>query len=480
MAVLPDTPARNSGDHPETTKTIFQLILQEIPLYIKNRKELVSHGLIKDRETIIDIIEHALARADPYKATLNLVHLEGDILHIGDLRFDLPERGNIYILGAGKATFRVAKALEEILGERIADGVIIVKEGQPDTLKRVKVREASHPLPDERGFLAAKEMKTLAGMARKGDIVFCAFSGGSSALAPLPLAGITLNDKRMINELLLYSGASIREINAVRKHLSDIKGGNLALSIFPAEIINLTISDVIDDPLDYITDLTVPDTSTFADAIQVLQKYDLMDRISEPAREHLLRADPEKETPKDSGDNLVHTFIVVKSNTAGEAASSIASEMGLASMILTSALEGESAEASRVFTDTAATIRTHQRPLAAPCALIASGETTVTMPGTGGKGGPNQEFALGAALQLGGKGGLVIAAIDTDGTDGPTEIAGGIVDCSTIERAGEKRLDVLESLLSHDSSTILRELGDAVITGHTGTNVNDLIVMLIS
>lgn len=448
-------------------------------MYIKNKEELTSHGQVEGRGTVIDIIEHALLAADPYTATINLVHLDGDILTVGGLHFDLSKRGKIYLFGAGKATFPIAKALEEILGERISDGVVILKEGQEGTLERVRMREASHPLPDERGFMAAKEMKSLAETVQEGDIVFCVITGGSSALAPFPASGITIEEKRRVHELLIHSGATIREINAVRKHLSQIKGGKLALSIFPAELISLTVSDVTDDPLDYITDLTVPDTSTFEDAIQVLKKYDLVGKIPKSALEYLLNATPEMENPRDFNNMPVHTFVIVKSKVVCEAASNRAKELGFAPMILTSTLEGEAKEISHIFTGMAREIKTYGRPLTAPCVVIAGGETTVTISGSYGKGGPNQEFVLSAALQLAGMSGVVIAAIDTDGTDGPTELAGGIIDSSTTERAREKGLDLLESLLSHDASTTLSELSEVIVTGHTGTNVNDLYVMLV-
>jgi len=449
-------------------------------MYIRNREELTSHGETEGREAVVDIIEQALLAADPYSATTNLVQLNRDILTVGDLRYDLSRRGRIYVLGAGKATFPIAKALEEILRERIADGIVIVKEGQEGTLRRIKKREASHPLPNEQGFMAAQEMKSLAEAAQEGDIVFCAITGGSSALAPLPAPGITIEEKRKVHELLLNSGATIREINAVRKHLSRIKGGRLALSIFPAEIINLTVSDVTEDPLDYITGPTVPDTSTFADAIQVLNNYDLLGKIPESAREYLLDATAEMENPKDFSDRPVHDFVIVKSSVPCEAASNRARGLGFTPMILTSTFEGESKEVSYVFTSIAREVKTHGRPLAAPCAVIASGETTVTLCGEYGKGGANQEFALSAALQLDGRNGVVIAAIDTDGTDGPTELAGGIVDSSTTERARQKGLDLRHRLRSHDATTALTELGDAIRTGHTGTNVNDLYLMLVS
>jgi len=447
-------------------------------MYIQNRNELVSHGYKKGREAVIDIIEHALQAVDPYQATRELVHLEGSILSVGYLNSDLSKRGDIYLLGMGKATFPIAKAMEEILGERITEGLIIVKEGQKGDLKRVKVREASHPLPDSRGLEAAKEMKAMAERAREGDIVFCAITGGSSALAPLPVSDVSLEEKRGIHELLLRSGATIREINAVRKHLSDIKGGKLALSIFPAEIINLTVSDVTEDPLDYITGPTVPDTSTFEDAILVLKKYDLLWRVPKSALDYLQRATPEMENPKDFGNMPVHTFVLVKSRTICKAASNRAQELGFASMILTLTLEGESREAGIAFARLGAEIQRCSKPLTPPCVVVAGGETTVTIHGQCGEGGPNQEFALSAALQLDNEG-VVIAAIDSDGTDGPTDIAGGIVDASTAERAKEKDIDISGHLSHHNASPVLRELNDAVITGHTGTNVNDLKMLLV-
>jgi len=447
-------------------------------MYIQNRNELVSHGYKKGREAVIDIIEHALQAVDPYRATRELVRLEGSILSVGNLNFDLSKRGAIYLLGMGKATFPIAKAMEEILAERITEGLIIVKEGQKGDLKKVKVREASHPLPDSRGLEAAKEMRAIAERARKGDIVFCAITGGSSALAPLPVPGVSLEEKRKIHELLLRSGATIREINAVRKHLSDIKGGKLALSIFPAEIINLTVSDVTEDPLDYITGPTVPDTSTFEDAILVLEKYDLLRRVPGSALDYLQKATPEMENPKDFGNMPVHTFVLVKSGTICKAASNRAQELGFASMILTLTLEGESREAGIAFARIGAEIQRRSKPLTPPCVVVAGGETTVTIHGQCGEGGPNQEFALSAALQLDDEK-VVIAAIDSDGTDGPTGIAGGIVDASTAERAKEKDIDISRHLLHHNASPVLRELNDAVITGHTGTNVNDLKILLV-
>lgn len=452
-----------------------------IVTYIKNRRKLSSHGYKKGREAAINIIEHTLCAVDPYVATKNLVSLCGEVLTVDRLHFDLSRRGNIYVLGAGKATFPIAKALEEILGERITEGLIIIKKGQGGTLEKIKIRRAAHPIPDREGLDAAKEVKRLTKKAQENDIVFCAITGGSSALMPLPVSGITLEEKRRINELLLASGTTIRETNAVRKHLSNIKGGKLALSIFPAEIINLTVSDVTEDPLDYITGPTVPDTSTFSEAISVLEQYNLWDKFPKSATYYLQNATPELETPKDFGgfESRVHSFILIKSGIVCEAAAEKARELGFAPLILTTALEGESREVGVVFAGIAKEIKHSNRPLPPPCAIIAGGETTVKIDGSCGEGGPNQEFALSAALQLASYNKVIIAALDTDGTDGPTDIAGGLTDDSTVERAKENGLDLFKHLLEHDASTILSSLGDAIVTGSTGTNTNDLKILLV-
>jgi len=451
-------------------------------MYIKNREKLTSHGYKKGREAAIDIIEYTLHAIDPYIATKNLVKLCGETLTVGPLNFNLSQRGNIYVLGAGKATFPIAKALEEILGGKIAKGLIIVKKGQDGTLKKIKIREASHPLPGKEGFNAAKEIMKIAKQTQKKDIVFCTITGGSSALAPLPVSSISLKEKKQINELLLTSGATIREINTVRKHLSNIKGGKLALSIFPAEIINLTVSDVTGDPLDYITGPTVPDTSNFSEAISVLKKYNLWDKLPKSVINYLQNATPELETPKNFGkfSSLVHSFILIKSGVVCESAAEKAKELGFTPMILTTMLEGESKEVGIVLTGIAKEIIHHNRPLIPPCALIAGGETTVKINNEHGKGGPNQEFALSAALQLSSYTNVTVAAIDTDGTDGPTNIAGGLVDNSTMERAKEKGFNIFECLVKHDTSRVLLSLDDAVITKATGTNANDFKILLVS
>lgn len=437
-------------------------------MYIRNRDELLSHGNTDLRRAALDIAEYALSRGDPYKATRELVSLENSILAVGHLTYDLSQRGRIYVLGAGKASLPIARALEDVLGDRIHDSMVAVKEGQKSLTRIIRMREASHPLPDQRGFEASQEMIRLAHEATENDIVFCAITGGSSALAPYPVDGMSIDDKRLVHKLLLESGASIREINAVRKHLSCIKGGRLALAIFPAEIVNVTVSDVTGDPYDYITCPTVPDTSTFDDARRVLDKYHLWERFPATAASYLRGAGAEMENPKGFGEHRVHTFLLVKSSTVCEAAAEKAEELGFAPHILTTEMEGDSIEEGLAF---AQKLNAHEE--SGPVALIAGGETTVTLESEGGEGGPNQEFALSAARALSTEN-QVVLSLDTDGTDGPTVLAGATTDRSTTERARASGADIELALARHDVSPLLRALSDALITGHTGTNVNDL------
>jgi glycerate 2-kinase len=274
--------------------------------------------------------------------------------------------------------------------------------------------------------------------------------------------------------LLLESGASIREINAVRKHLSQIKGGRLALDIFPAEIINLTVSDVTGDPYDYITDPTVPDTSTFEDARRVLDDCALWDSMPPAAACYLREATPVMENPKNFGDMPVHTFLLVRSGEVCEGAAEEARRLGFSPLVLTCEMEGDSIEQGRSF---GKQLTSDSRRHTGPIAVIAGGETTVALASSGGTGGPNQEFALSAALSLAADG-MVVVSLDTDGTDGPTGIAGALTDVSTVERARGAGLDILDALRRHDVSPLLQTLNDAIITGHTGTNVNDLKIGL--
>ena len=449
-------------------------------MYVKNYDELIDHGNKLLREHLLNSIESALERVDPYRLTRELVRIEGGTLKIGDLEFNLSLLGRICVLGAGKATFPIAKALEEILDDRISEGLIIVKEDEDRKLNRIKVTRAGHPLPNKAGLAAAREIVTIASNGRNTDLFLVAFTGGSSALMPSPADGMSLEDKREITELLLGSGATIREVNAVRKHLSRTKGGRLAKAIAPATIVNITVSDVIGDPLDCITDPTVTDSSTFDDAKHALMKYDLWDKIPKSARDCLSKADPTKETLKEYGALRVHNFIIANNVMAAEAALGHLTRAGFHSQVLTTSLEGESREVGYALASIASEILEYDRPMKKPASIVCAGETLVRLepPTKGAKGGPSQELAMAMAVRLQDRGNFAGIFFDTDGSDGPTDFAGAVIDSQTGQRAKALDLDLYESLKRHNVSTPLERLNDAVVTGPTGTNVMDLAIVI--
>ena len=458
------------------TQTLDYCVDEMISHEVLNRSCLIDHGPSQLRADAVDIIEHAIRAADPYEETRKLVHLEGNLLQIGTLNYDLRIWKNVFILGAGKATQGIALALEEILGDHITDGVVILKRGEGNHLKRIRVVYASHPVPDEASIQGAWELVELARKAGEHDLVISAITGGSSALAVLPPDGVSLSDKQCMNELLLSSGASIREINAVRKHVSLIKGGRLALEVFPAELVILTVSDVVGDPLDYITDPTVPDTSSYIDAWNTLDKYCLWDQLPHAIREYLKRG-IEIESPK-SFDGKFHPFVLVAGDAAFKGAVNRCIELGYDATLIPKEIEGESCAQARAIVDQAESKFKETRG-DKPFTLIGRGETIVTIAGSHGKGGPNQEFALTAALAIQGHDGIVAASIDMDGTDGPTVFSGAIVDGWTVARAKELGFEAEECLKNHASTVLLKAADDLVYTGPTGTNVNDLMFILI-
>jgi glycerate 2-kinase len=445
---------------------------------VVNRDRLLDHGPSALRRDAVDIIEAGIKGADPYLSAKQMMSLEGDYFRVNELTLDLRAFDHIYVLGAGKATQGVALALEDILGERITAGLVTLKRGEQLKLRRVKAIHAGHPLPDRDSLRAGRALAALARRAGERDLVFAAITGGSSSLAVSPVEGVSLEELRKLNQLLLTCGAGIREINAVRKHLSRIKGGRLGLKVFPALLVNLTVSDVIGDPLDYITDLTVPDTSTVADARRTLREYALWEAVPESVRRYLQGWDG-IETPK-TYDREYHTVVVVPGDAAAQAALSASERLGYSAQILSLGIEGESHGQGVGFVHQAdGLVRSCASGL--PSAIIGGGETTVTLKENEEslKGGPNQVFALGAAQAIAGRQDAVVAAVDTDGTDGPTDAAGGLVDGWTLARAGSIGLDAEVSLRLHESGLFLESANDLVITGPTGTNVNNLMLMLV-
>lgn len=435
---------------------------------------LTGHGREGLRRDALAIATQALAAVDPVAAARRLLRLEDDLLHVGEAAYHLASR-DVYLLGAGKATIGLAALLDELLGARLRAGAVVVKRGQGRRLRHIEVIEASHPVPDAESLRGGERLLALAAQAQPDDLVLAVVTGGSSALAIAPAEGLTLEDKITTNRLLLASGLDIVRINDVRKHLSRLKGGRLAAAC-GCEIVNLTVSDVVGDPPDYFTDLTAADRSTFADAAAACDAAGLWDRLPPAVVAHLRRADPAAETVKELP--RVHDHIVATSAIMCDAAAAAATALGYRADVLTLSLEGESADAGRIL---AAALR-HAGPGAA---LVAGGETTVTLDspapagdGAEAGGGPSQEAAVAAALALEGGPPACLLCLDSDGSDGPTDAAGGLVDDLTPEAARAAGIDLPAALAAHRAGPALAATGDLVVTGPTGTNVDDLRVGL--
>jgi hydroxypyruvate reductase len=436
------------------------------------------------RDDARHILHAAIAAADPRDAVRRALRMEGDVLVVGDEdeRIALGDVGRVWLIGAGKAAVGMALAAREVLGERIAGGTLCTKDGHGGGAPGIYTWEAAHPVPDTRGLAAAADALACARAAGERDLVLCLLSGGASALWPAPVEGVSLTELRALTGALLRAGATIREINAVRKHLSRIAGGWLARAANPARVVTLAVSDVVGSPLDVIGGgPTVPDPSTFADALGVLNAYE----IAAPGAvlRHLQAgaAGDAAETPKPGDDCFERaTAHVVASNAdALRGAAEAAGRLGYRAEILAGDLEGEAREVAHGIARAALDRQGALAPGDPPLALILGGETTVTVRGSG-TGGRNQELALALALQLEGRPDIVAAALGTDGTDGPTHAAGGIVDGGTIARAAQARLDARDHLARNDSNPLLRATGDLLVTGPTGTNVCDVVVLLVT
>ena len=437
----------------------------------------------RERAEVLEILKAALETVDPGKLVERHVRLEDDKLIIGKRTYDLKGYKRILVVGGGKASAAMAQALEGILGERISAGVVNTRYGYTAETELIELNEAGHPLPDERGLRGAEEMRELLEGAREGDLVICLLSGGGSALLPLPAAGIELEEEGQVTDLLLRSGATIAELNTVRKHLSAVKGGQLARLAYPAEVVALILSDVVGDPLETIASgPTAPDPTTFAEAQEILRRYGLWDRIPSSVREHIARgvAGEVPETPK-PGDPVfshIYNFIIGSNRLALEAARHKAEELGFNTLLLSSFVEGEAREVGKLLAAIAKEVDHSGNPLSKRAMIIAGGETTVTVRGRG-KGGRNQELALSAAIAIAGLENVVIASLATDGTDGPTEAAGGLVDGHTADRAWALGLEPSSYLEDNDAYNLLKRTGDLIITGPTNTNVNDLMLIAV-
>ena len=436
------------------------------------------------RKDALAIFQAGLKAVDPVNAIKQHVSLQNNTLNVGDRTYNLASYESIYVIGAGKASAAMAQPIEELFSGRLKTGFINVKYGHTLPLSIIQVNEAGHPVPDEAGLLGTKKIIELMSQTGEKDLVLFLISGGGSALLPCPVQGLTLEDKQQMTKLLLEVGAAIHEINALRKHISRVKGGRLAKLAYPSTIISLILSDVVGDNLDSIASgPTVPDESTFDDCLDILKKYELQDEISSSVLEFLKAGaqGEHEETPKADDPVFERTQnVIIGSNIlAVKAAEKKAQEMGYKSLILSTLIEGETKEVAKVHAAIAKEILSTGNPIKKPACVISGGETTVTIQGQG-LGGRNQEFTLAAAIEIDGWDGVVILSGGTDGTDGPTDAAGAIADGMTVSRAKELELDAQASLKENDSYNFFQPLDDLIITGPTHTNVMDLRLMIIA
>jgi hydroxypyruvate reductase len=420
------------------------------------------------RRHSLAIFRAALAAANPADAVSR--HLA---------RRDFTRFRDIYVIGAGKAGASMARAAERFLGRQITAGLVNVKDGHLAKLRRIELNQCGHPVPDERGVAGAERIAQIADAAGPGDLVICLVSGGASALLPLPAEGITLEEKQATTRLLLASGATIHQINAVRKHISRIKGGQLARLAGPARVESLLLSDVIGDDLDVIgSGPTAPDASTFITAGAILDRYQIRHRVPATVRRRIEQGErgaiPETPKPADPLFARVRNTIVGGNRLALDAAARAARQLGYRTLILSSTIQGETREIARMHAAIAREIAATGRPIRPPACIVTGGETTVTIQGDG-LGGRNQEFTLAAALEIAGLPGVVVFSAGTDGTDGPTDAAGAIADGHTLAR----NPDAQSYLDRNDSYRYFQPLGDLVITGPTNTNVMDVRLILV-
>jgi hydroxypyruvate reductase len=376
----------------------------------------------------------------------------------------------------------MARAVEQVFGARVAGGLVVTKYGHGEPLRRVELREAGHPVPDQAGVEASRELAARLGAVQAGDLVICVISGGGSALLPSPAEGIALAQKQEVTRLLLGCGATIDEINCVRKHLSTVKGGGLARLAQPAALLTLILSDVVGDPLDVIASgPTVPDPTTFAAAREVLARRGLTDQVPAAVRARLEAGARGElpETPKPGDPVFARAMnVMVGSNAlAMTAAARRARALGYRPLVLSTTVTGETREVAAVHAAIARELAATGQPLRRPACILTGGETTVTLRGTG-KGGRNQEFALAAALGIQGLERVAVLSAGTDGNDGPTDAAGAFVAGDTVARARSAGLDPVGALDGHDAYPFFEALGDLVVTGPTRTNVMDLRLIL--
>ncbi|HZW56474.1 MAG TPA: glycerate kinase [Nitrososphaerales archaeon] len=441
------------------------------------------------RTNVLRALNSAILAADPKTSIARAVEMKhgSSVMKLkpASLTLDLSKFERVFVIGGGKACASMAEEIEDLIRERITGGVVNVPDylRQRPELKKIELHDASHPIPSEVGARGVREMLQLVRNLTPNDLVICLISGGGSALLPLPAEGVTLRDKQKTTSLLLKSGAAIHEINTVRKHLSGVKGGRLAEKLQPATVVSLIISDVVGDDISSIASgPTAPDDTTYKDAMDILNRYGIWRRVPQSVRKVIddgVRGRRE-ETPKSNSMvfSKVHNLLIGSNKQSCIAAERSLKNVGYRTLVLSTKIQGEATQVGGILASIAKDIRENGLPLAPPAAIVAGGETTVTVRGKG-IGGRNQEVALSASLGISGLDRVVIASIGTDGVDGPTDAAGAIVDGNTVKRGKEKKMEVTKYLKNNDSHSFFQKLGDLIITGPTGTNVNDVMVIAV-
>src|SRR5213080_24149 len=440
--------------------------------------------LDKLHRDVLAAMDEALQTASPTRIIRRHARLSHDTFHVDKLNFPLKQDRRLFVIGAGKASGYMGEEIERILGKRIADGLVII----PDYLRprprghRIGYHLGTHPIPSQKNTQGVGQILRLVENSTAGDLIIVLLSGGASALMDYPSGGISLEDERKTTLLLLKSGASIHEINTVRKHISRVKGGRLAEAVDGARVLTLIISDVVGDQVDTIgSGPTAPDPTTYRDAVQVLEKYNLWTIIPNHVRKTIVAGTngviAETPKPRDRSFRHVNNVLVGSNRESCRTAMAYLNRVGYDAQILTTRLVGKAREAGRILGSIATDIHDNGLPLSPPAALISGGETTVTVKGIG-KGGRNQELALAAAISISGYERIAVGSLATDGVDGPTDAAGAIADGTTVRRGNRLGMDAEDYLRKNDSYNYFRRLGDIIRTGPTGTNVNDIMIIV--
>ncbi|MGX5804149.1 glycerate kinase type-2 family protein [Bradyrhizobium sp. Arg314] len=459
---------------------------------IRNSEQIVALGDVASRKLVLEIADRTLDKLDSYRRIRSIMSMEGDVLRIGVRSWDLSKKRNVYLFGAGKACNHMAMAVDHVLGERLTRGIAIVKiHEETDHFSKTEVYIGGHPLPNEEGFRASKQIIEVVDQAGPEDLFIVVISGGSSALMSCPIDGISLQDEIETTDVLLKSGAGIYEINAVRRHISSLNGGMLAKRIqdVGAELIGFSISDAVGSPA--TGDITVPyaaykstpigpDATTLDDARGTIVNFDVADRLPKSVVRYLMSAGPDKETPKAFPDN---TYFLL--NTLPDSciyAKQACEEIGIPAIIVTSFLEGESRDAGTFFASMAREIQTYGNPVKPPCVLLSSGEVTTQILDNSsikGHGGPGQEMTVSFAITAAKAKGACLLSIDSEGTDGTAKVAGGITDSSSLKAAAAKGISLYQALREHSCFEALSAIDSTVFTGNTGTNLCDLNILYV-